>query len=698
MARRSKPLDRYEEKRDFGRTPEPAPGAVRAASSARFVVHRHDARNLHFDLRLEIGGVLCSWAIPKGFSYDPRDKRLAVRTEDHPIEYLTFDGVIPPGEYGAGMMTIWDAGEVEPVDAAYYGAAGLELGEIKVVLRGRRLRGEWHLVRTSRGPEGRGAQGAGDDAQRHWLAFKSKDRYAGPKRDSAWGVSLEGAPRKALPRSLRAMTARDEGEPFDDVEWLFEMEFAGRRAFAEWHGGKARVRGMRRCPQSVADGLSTLRAESALLDGVLVALDEHGRPDAALLAEQLTARGANDDVVFYAFDVVHLDGFDLRGLPLTVRKAALRTLVVGEAGVMFVDHVIGEGVALAEAVSGAGLRGMIAKRAASAYRAGVSEDWLRVPVEPSRDATRPIVAPTSMRASAITNPDKVLFPVDGITKRELIAYYEDVADVLVPYLAERPVHMLRYPDGIEAEGFYQHKAPDSPPDWLDTIAIPRSSREGEVVHAVCNSRRALVYLVNLGSIDLHPWLSRIQHLDAPDLALFDLDPKGAPMSDVVTIARVLGEELRAVGLRPCVKTSGKTGLHIVVPVAPITGSDVRLDFDQVRMFCEAVARRVCRLLPDIATVERQVSQRGGRVYVDVQQIRRGQTIVPPYIVRPVLGASVSTPLHWDEVVTDLDPARYTRDVVRARLAEHGDLFASVLDNPQDLVPAIAAFDQRLRGA
>lgn len=681
MARRPRRLARYEEKRDFARTPEPAPRA-RASGSSRFVVHRHDARNLHFDLRLEIDGVLCSWAVPKGFSYDPRDKRLAVRTEDHPIEYLTFDGVIPPGEYGAGTMTIWDEGDVTPVDARYGGAAGLEAGELKVVLGGRRLRGEWHLVRTA------GRAGAGDEDKAHWLLFKSKDRYAGPKRDAAWGVALDGAPRAGLPRSQRVMTPADTREPFVDAEWFFEMDVPGRRVLAEWRDGAARLRGLRACPDAIAADLASLRAETALLDGVLVAVDADGRPT--------DPRDAPADAprAYYAFDLLHVDDFDLRPLPLAVRKAALRTTIAeGSTSLVFVEHVVGDGVALSSAVAELGLPGAIGKHGQSAYASGASDDWCRLSSSspaPRRKARR--------ETAVVSNPDKVLFPVDGITKADLIGYYDAVADVLVPYLRDRPVHLLRFPDGIEAEGFYQHKAPDDPPTWMRTIDIPRSSREGSVVHAVCDDRRTLLHLVNLGSIDLHPWLSRVQHLDAPDLALFDLDPKGAPTEDVVAIAVELGEVLGDLGLRPRVKTSGKTGLHVVVPVAPIGGvGDARLDFDQVRMFCEAVARHVCRRLPEIATVERQVSQRGGRVYVDVMQIRRGQTIVPPYVVRPVLGATVSTPLRWDEVVPSLDPSRFTREVVRARLAEHGDLFAGVLDDPQDLVPAIAALDELLRG-
>ena len=283
-----------------------------------------------------------------------------------------------------------------------------------------------------------------------------------------------------------------------------------------------------------------------------------------------------------------------------------------------------------------------------------------------------------------SNLEKVYWPAEGFTKGDLIAYYDAVAEYLLPHLLNRPVHMLRYPDGIDGKSFYQREAPEHLPEWFETVLIP--SRHKEDVHhqMVCTGRDSLLTLVNLGSIDLHPWLSSRDNLDSPDFAVIDLDPKEAPFTDVVKVARVVGRILRGIGLTPFLKTSGKTGLHIYVPLQP------GYTFDQSCMFCEGVARAVVREVPDIATVERGTGSREGRVYVDFLQNRRGQTVVPAYAVRPVRGAQVSTPLAWDELEGDLRPSNFTIQTALPRFAERGDMFRGVLTDGADLMPAIEA--------
>ena len=340
-------IDDYRKKRDFGRTPEPSPGRRGALEKGvrTFVVHRHEARNLHYDLRLEHGGALLSWAVPKGFSFDPADKRLAVRTEDHPLEYYEFEGVIPKGEYGAGTMMIWDRGTFSLVVEEDMDRA-IEKGEIKVVLNGRKLRGEWHMVRTKQAPNS-------------WLLFKSRDLYAGNSRDTALGVSLARAVSRAMPRSIALAGVDGEREPFSDPAWLFEMEFSGRRMLAEKAGDDVRLRGLRRSAPSVLsviDALGDLAAESALVDGVLVATDVNGRPDLLELERRLEG-GEVDGVQYYAFDLLHYDEFDVRPMAQLDRKAALRAILPESAALMFVDHVAGNGGSLVEVVSSAGPSG-----------------------------------------------------------------------------------------------------------------------------------------------------------------------------------------------------------------------------------------------------------------------------------------------------------------------------------------------------
>jgi len=670
------PLDEYRKKRDFARTPEPAATARATGAGTTFVVHRHEARNLHYDLRLEHGGVLCSWAVPRGFSYDPADKRLAVRTEDHPLAYEHFSGRIPKGQYGAGTMTIWDRGSYELLKAADWDEA-LARGEIKLLLRGRRLRGEWHLVRTQQGPK-------------TWLLFKSRDAFSGSARDSALGIDLDAAPVAAPHQQLTAMRWATTRPPFRDPDWLFEMEFAGTRCFAERDGERAELRAITPTPPSVRDGLLALRCQRATLDGVLVALDGDARPCRTALAGALVGE-SRAPLVYYAFDLLQWEDFDLRPLPLLDRKAALRTLVAELPGVLYVDHVIGNGPALLDAIADAGLPAAIGKRGSSTYRDGESPDWLRI--EAGANATPAAArapAPTAATRSKPTNLGKVYWPAEGHTKGDLLAYYHTIADVLLPHLRDRPVHLNRWPDGIDGKSFYQREAKPGTPDWVRTAPI---ERDGETVpHHVIDDLETLLYAVNLGSIDLHPWLSRVGSPDAPDWAVLDLDPKAAPFAHVVRIARAAGRLLRGIGLRPLLKTSGKFGMHVFVPLQP------GYTYEHSRMFVEAVARVLVRELPDIATVERLPDRREGKVYLDFLQNRRSQTVVPPYVVRPVRGASVSTPLAWDELEDgDLSPQRFTLHTVPDRVQARGDLFRPALEDRQDLLPAIALLDDLLRG-
>lgn len=674
------PLAEYRQKRDFAATPEPAGDRATPRADDVFVVHRHEARQLHYDLRLEHGGVLKSWAVPRGFSYAPAEKRLAVRTEDHPLAYEHFSGRIPKGQYGAGTMAIWDRGTYRLVKEPDWERA-MAKGELKALLFGRRLRGEWHLVRTQQGPN-------------TWLLFKSKDRYAGPDRDSVLGVDLASTPTTDVPLALPPMRPAAARPAFVDSDWLFEMEFVGLRSLVAVNQDGIRAGALASVPATIQRELAALRGERALLDGVFVATDAAGRPSATALAEALRA-GDDERIAFYAFDLLQWEEFDLRQLPLLDRKAALRSLLPASAHVLFVDHVRGDGPALAAAIAAAGLPGAIGKRAIGAYAHGMSPDWLRVgaavaPAAHAADGAPPRPATPTARRWKPSNLAKVYWPAEGYTKGDLIAYYAAVAEVLLPHLRDRPLHLNRFPDGIDGKSFYQREVKDGSPPWLRTVPIPH---DGALVpHHVVDDLDALLHVVNLGSIDLHPWLSRVPSLDEPDWAVLDLDPKSAPFAHVVRIARAAGKLLRGVGLRPLLKTSGKSGMHVFVPLRQ------GYTYDHARMFLEAIARVLVRELPEIATVERLPENRGGKVYLDFLQNRRSQTIVPPYSVRPVRGASVSMPLDWDELEDDeLSPQRFTIHTAPPRVAVRGDLFRAALEDRQDLMPAIAALQDVLRG-
>ena len=673
-----KSIDTYRKKRDFARTPEPPPDAPVHERTASFVVHRHEARRLHYDLRLEMAGVLKSWAVPKGFSYDPKVKKLAVRTEDHPLAYFDFEGVIPKGEYGGGTMTIWDRGRYELLKADD-GPKAVEAGKLEIRLEGMKLRGEWHLVRT------RSEKG-------EWILFKARDRYARDESEKPPFFDLSGAEPAPLPERFAAMTFGEETAPFSDPEWLFEAELAGRRAALRLEGGEPNLVGTPAALPEIVEEARSLRAENAYLDGVLVVTDETERPSKEELERRLAGE-TNKPVVFYAFDLLYYEEWDVRPLPLLERKDILRTLLPSLDHVLFVDHVRGRGEELCRVTEAAGLPAVLAKRASSRYTSGPSPDWRRIPLAGHASvATESLTEALRLRAPKgrkipFTNLDKVLWPEDGLTKGDLIRYYEQVADVLLPYLYERPCHMLRYPDGIHGKAFYQKDAPSHLPDWVETEAIRSESKGAAIRYIIVNDRDTLLVMANLASIDLHPWLSKRRTPDEPDWAVFDLDPDGSPFADVVKIARTLGKVLRGIGLRPYVKTSGATGIHIYVPVRP------GYTYDQTRQFTEAVAILVAKEHEDIATVERVVSRRRGKVYIDFLQNRKGQTIVPPYAVRPRPKAPVSTPLDWDELELDLDPTAFNLRTILPRIEKRGDLFEGTLRDRQDLLPAIEAFQR-----
>ena len=555
-------------------------------------------------------------------------------------------------------MRIWDVGHYEVRKAPDIHRA-IEKGEIKLELKGQRLRGEWHMVRLK--------SGEGKD----WLLFKAKDKYAGSGSDLFGGADMSrAAQRPALGRIAR-MEASPWPQAFDDPDWLFEPALEGTRVLVSVRGSAISIRAGTEdlAPElpSVVTALGKIRADTLLFDATVV------------------TGGAAP--CLYVFDVLYAEEWDLRQLALRERKAVLRSLVPDLPCVFRVEPVAEKGTALAQAAAESGMTAILAKRAASRYQAGISEDWRLIPISPAMTRRAARKAPRAA-PFAVTNPRKVYWPEQGYTKADLLTYYELMANWLLPYLKDRPLHLYRWPDGIRGKSFYQKQIPDGTPDWVQTVDVAKPG-EDPTFYIVCNDRRTLLTLVNLGTIDLHPWLSRRGSLDSPDWAVLDLDPKEAPFSNVIKVARIVGKILRGLGLEAYLKTSGSSGLHVCVPLKP------GYTYEQSRMFCEAVARLVVRDHGDIATVERVMSRRGGRVYVDFLQNRREQTIVPPYVVRPVEGASVSMPLAWDELEGDLRIADFTIATGPARVEKTGDLFRTAFSHPQDLGAAIEALSRSI---
>ena len=843
------PLSPYRAKRSLERTPEPA-GAVGRTDGRLFVVHEHAARRLHYDLRLEMEGVLRSWAVPKGPSYDTADKRLAVLVEDHPLEYGDFEGMIPDGNYGAGAVIVWDRGQWVPVGDP---AEGLAKGKLLFELRGYKLHGMWTLVKLKKG-------------EKDWLLIKERDEWASaeriaPPESVLSGLTVEtlkagedrgetirrelarlGAPRRPVdPKGAELMLAESAERAFSRAGWLFEPKLDGYRVLAVCRGGVARLltRNGNECAEAfpeITRAVAALPFERVVLDGEVVALDDRGVPSFPRLQSRARLRRPIDirhaavetPVTYYAFDLLGFEDFDLRPLPLTARKALLQRLLPPLGALRYLEHVEEDGEALYHEAERLGLEGVVGKKAAAPYKAGRSALWLKVRsrhtgdfavvgfsppkgsrggfgalhlgeylsgaliyagrvgsgfseqqlaevsrtlqqrrrtdppcggplpkekgttwVEPAmvveveytertdegllrqpvflrfrddkkpedcvreggagereggarddgeregKDVIRSGAKGPDRRAKPaaaelpfeLTNVKKIFWPDDGYTKGDMLAYYRAISPWLLPYLRNRPVVMTRFPDGIAGKSFFQKDAPGFAPDWIRTERMWSEDTQREIDYFVCDDVASLLYVINLGSIPLHVWASRAPTLERPDWCVLDLDPKGAPFEQVVEVALVARKLCQRIELPLFVKTSGSSGLHLMVPLGR------QCTHDQSRSLGELLARYLVGRLPEIATITRQVSRRDGRVYVDYLQNGSGKLLVAPFSVRPLPGAPVSMPLAWREVNRRLDIRKHTIQSAPARMAKlKADPLAEVLETVPDLGDAL----ERLR--
>ena len=846
-------LERYREKRAAGKTPEPFGGGASVPATGRlFVIHKHHARNLHWDLRLEHDGALESWAVPKGPSPNPADKRLAMHVEPHPLDYAEFEGVIPEGEYGAGPSIVWDKGIWIPKEDV---TEGFEKGKLLFELWGFKVKGLWTLVHTPK---------AGEN---HWLLIKEKDGYVDPggtgvyPDDSIYsGLAVDELPeaeeratqvvayaselgakeRKVRARDVEVMKATARREAFSDPDWVFELKYDGYRLLAGLDGGAASLisrngNDLTDTFPEVARAVRGLPYDGLVFDGEVVVHDEKGLPSFGRLQKRGTLQRRGDiaraalelPATYYAFDLLAVDDLDLRGLPLVDRKELLQGLLPAVGPIRYSEHIAEVGEAMYEHVTEMRLEGIVAKKADGPYRAGPTKDWYKIaaletedfvvvgwtepkggrtgfaalhlgwyvdgqlmyagsvgsgfssdqltsiqgrlePLEidageldlataagegvvglpkgkahhwvepafvvevryreitgggqlrhpvflrlradknaeecrPTREAglgsgdelpePPPVVG--DERVVPFTNLDKVFWPEEGYTKGDLIEYYRAVSRWMLPYLEDRPLVLTRFPDGIDGKSFYQKDAPDWAPDWLRTVTVWSDSSGRPLNYFVADSTESLLYLANLGTIPLHIWHSRVADLEHPDWCLLDLDPKDAPFAHVVEVALFLHELMEAVGLPHYVKTSGSTGLHLMVPLGG------QMSYDQCRALGQLLAQVTARELPKIATVERVVSRRAGKVYIDFLQNRQGQLMASFLSVRPKPGATVSAPLSWKEVGEGLAMSDFTIETVPPRMerleAEGGDPCRAVLTEEPDLMEALGRLGERVGG-
>ena len=710
-------LKEYNRKRDFKKTPEP-PGKAGPAirGDLRFVVQMHRATRLHFDLRLEMGGVYRSWAVPREPSQNPLDQRLAVFVEDHPIDYGDFEGIIPRGNYGAGTVMLWDRGTFQ--ERFHLGEPratgeramleGLEQGKLTFVMAGEKMRGEFALIRlkdkgnprawlllkkrdehaTFKRPRGEAEEARSVVSGRTiaeiaaqservgdvWIPGKGRRtparKLAAPKT-SPKPASKSAEPRaysplasakadlaKAgakpvaarMPRRVRPMLPAPESEPFIRPDWLYTELTGGIRVLAEVERGSVHLHSRQLLPMNrkfprIADALRHLGTE-ALLDGEV---DE--------------ASGA-----LRVLDLLYKDGHDLRHCPLDLRLKELARLNLPR-GIELPKTRAGHPPTTGDT---------LAREAKSAYRSGVSAAWLKLP---GTLETKTAAAPTRVEEPAFTHREKIYFPKDGYTKGDLIDYYREVSGLILPHLRDRPESMNRHPDGIHQPGFFQKDVTGFRPRWVRTERVYSGSSQKTINYLVCDDQRTLLYMANLGCIELNPWFSRFPKLDFPDWLVIDLDPDDNPFKEVVKVAHATRAVLEDLELPSYLKTSGATGLHVAVPLG------AQYEFSDVVRFAEALANAVHSRVPDCTSVVRNPGKRRGRIYLDFLQNRRGQTLAAPYCVRPRPGATVSTPLEWKELTAKLDPRDFTIRTAPKRFAKVGDLWAPVLGEGIDLPTA-----------
>ncbi|MEA2747092.1 MAG: bifunctional non-ous end joining protein LigD [Myxococcales bacterium] len=731
-------LGDYRRKRRPEATNEPfggeLPGEARAGEgtlSGAFVVHLHDATRRHYDLRLEVGGVLASFAVPRGPSLDPDDKALAVKTEDHPIEYLDFEDVIPAKQYGAGAMIAWDRGLVDYLE----GPAEEEIanGKIHVELRGMKLRGRYALVKLAKSAKG-------DE----WLLFKKADEHSNKERvivdelprsvlsgltvdeledadaiaeaqiehaRSLGGVKLTARAVKELlapERSPLVMPAQHGNvDAKDDSGWIYDAELEGVRVLAARDGDVVTLhifdasgvgQPIEAFYPDVVRALRALPASRIVLDGELVAFDASGHPSVKLLAQRVEKIAKGDThrattvtpVVLVAKDLLALGDVDVRRVPLTKRRALLAR-VLPELGFLRASPPL-EG-ALAPILGFCtehGVPGVVAKKKSAPY-ANDAASWIYVPTGSTprpRTAVdhRAADARAVLRRVEVTNRAKLFWPEEGYTKGDLCDYYASVAEVILPYLADRPVILVRYPDGIAGKNFYQWNVPPGMPAWVRTLSVADENDEPKRGFLL-DDASTLLYIANLACIPLHILACRVPRLEQADFFTVDFDVKQSELKHAITLTKRLHEHLDAIGLPSFAKTSGQSGLHVLVPLGE------GQSFATARALADLLGKLLVEEFPDIATMERIVARRGPRVYVDTGQTGQTRAIVAPWSVRAVVGATVSTPLAWEEVDHGLDPRAFTMKTVPARIAKHGDPMRGLVTAKPDVARAVARLSE-----
>lgn len=825
-------LETYRRKRNFASTSEPRGRKAKKTGNA-FVIQKHAATRLHYDLRLEMDGVMKSWAVTRGPSLVPGEKRLAVHVEDHPLEYNAFEGTIPKGEYGGGTVIIWDRGVWNPV---HDGRKGYAKGHLEFELVGEKLSGRWHLVRM---------QGKPSEKRENWLLIKGEDDAARTAADPdileerpesvktgrkiedvageppGWSsktgkitgtaarkqrepapapapvelpdpASAKGAKKAALPAFVEPALATLAAAPPAGERWIHEIKFDGYRLQARIEAGRVKLltrSGLdwtRKFGKDVVAALQALPVATALIDGELVVETGSGASDFSALQADLSA-GRLDRFALYVFDLLHLDGFDLRGVPLIERKKMLEQVVGGEPGLIrYSSHFDENGGLVLRHACRLSLEGVVSKLRDAPYRSGRGKAWVKskcsarqefvvagyVPSSTSRKAigslllgvyrdgdlehvgrvgtgfsgavagdlferldrmriaqspfagkltaeearlarfVRPeLVAEVEFRAwtadghlrhasfrglredkpaceivrevpkgkasarkpqrrtVALTHPDRLYWPDEGVTKEGLADYYAEVWRHIAPHIVGRPLALLRCPSGITGQKFFQKHAWKGLNKHIVLVQDPKDKakdkakdKDSEPLISI-DDLDGLMGLVQSAVLEIHPWGSTVADWERPDLIVMDLDPgEGVAWERVIAAAGEVRQRLEDAGLNAFVKTSGGKGLHVAAPLKP------QADWPAVKAFTKAMADGMAADSPDryVSTITK--SKRRGKILIDYLRNQRGMTAVAPYSTRARPGAAVSMPLGWQELSPGIGPDYFTVANTPTRLA------------------------------
>ncbi|HET9989326.1 MAG TPA: non-homologous end-joining DNA ligase [Kofleriaceae bacterium] len=463
----------------------------------------------------------------------------------------------------------------------------------------------------------------------------------------------------------RQFTLAQIGAGNDPAHDFVEPAWDGHRVLATRTGTETRLAAIdfrdwtATFPQ-IARALGRLASAKLAIDGVVCVLDERGAPSFERLRSAVAKTTHVTSAVLICWDLLWDGDDDLRGRPLAERRARLATLLAGAPQPLMPSEALPETVErVLAAAQQLGLRGVVARSTAGDYTAAWHAHAAGAePVDFRRSLSPP---------PPLSNADKVLYPRDGLCKRDLAGYYRDVAPVMLPYLLDRPIVVQRWPDGIDEFDWYQHRMPPRAPDYL------RAAWVDGVRRIVIENGDALLWMVNQAGLTYHAFGSRLAAIAEPDWAMIDLDPgdRSSWFAELIEVALAVRRTLELLELPSVVKTSGQRGLHILVPLAP------GHTFDDAEALGRGIATLLVKLLPDKVTLENEKDRRGGKLLVDHKQFM-AKTLVAPYSLRAADGATVSTPIAWSEVSRALDPKQFTLRTVRARLDKHGDLAAPLV--------------------